>query len=717
MVTPVSHSSPPPFISRFIPVLFVGLLGFNLWGVSVGWKNPNLPGCEFRQAQTALSALFIQRDHDFSLAYPTPVLGKPWSIPMEFPLYQWTTVVLSNATSLSLTSAGRAVSAACFYLSLPAFFLLGRRFGLKREQGLLALGFILTCPLYIFYARSFMIETMALMFGAWYLVALIFALERRHAGWLTAATLAGTAVGLVKITTFILFLLPAFGCSLAWLWQNRPARFEGKWRPLLRTLGWLAAAHLIPFVAARWWVHYADAVKMLNPSGEALTSFNLAAWNFGIGQRFSADVWAAHWRIFFHDLLSPVAGGLCLFAGIFVRGRWLVAGVAAVALFLVVQLIFPVLYAWHDYYYVANAFALMAAVAFIVVGLFDSPRVPVPWGAAVAVAVVAYACQILLWYRFDYPQQRFQGIGGNSLNTMMKTIADPEEAIVVVGEDWNSMMPYYSQRRSLMLRDDIIRSPEKLAAAVEKMKDTPVAALILRENWKGNRSVLNRVGVPLGIDLRPALSWHDGDAEIYLNQDIRTEVLNRLEGQGMNRYGDFALTPEAKFRDRPMAGKELRYASLPIRHQKLFRNMRPVPERFFSSIGPELWDDPAGPRFFAHPETKFWFALAPGHYRFRTNITMTAGAYTGVPWADATDGVFLIATRIDGRGNREELQRQLVNPRDNPADRGVLPIDWPVALPGGGQLEIAVTPGPAGNSARDWATLGPVDITPEKPSE
>ena len=103
---------------------FVLCVGFHFWGVGVGWESKNLPGVEFRQAQTALSALFIKQENNFSPAYPTPVLGKPWSIPMEFPLYQWTVVVVGKLTGLGLTKSGRAVSIGCFYLMLPAIYLL-----------------------------------------------------------------------------------------------------------------------------------------------------------------------------------------------------------------------------------------------------------------------------------------------------------------------------------------------------------------------------------------------------------------------------------------------------------------------------------------------------------------------------------------------------------------------------------------------------------------
>ena len=94
--------------------VFAACLGFHFRGALVGWQSRNLPGVEYRQAQTAISAFYINQEDNFSLAYPTPVLGKPWSIPLEFPLYQWTVVSVSRVTGLSLTKAGRAVSLACF---------------------------------------------------------------------------------------------------------------------------------------------------------------------------------------------------------------------------------------------------------------------------------------------------------------------------------------------------------------------------------------------------------------------------------------------------------------------------------------------------------------------------------------------------------------------------------------------------------------------------
>ncbi len=120
-----SAARPPGRLESWLALAaFVACLAGHFAGAMVGWQSRNLPGVEYRQAQTAISAYFIKESRDFSLAYPTPVLGKPWSIPLEFPLYQWTAVAVSDVTGLGLTKAGRVVSLACFYLMLPALFLL-----------------------------------------------------------------------------------------------------------------------------------------------------------------------------------------------------------------------------------------------------------------------------------------------------------------------------------------------------------------------------------------------------------------------------------------------------------------------------------------------------------------------------------------------------------------------------------------------------------------
>ena len=270
------------------------------------------------------------------------------------------------------------------------------------------------------------------------------------------------------------------------------------------------------------------------------------------------------------------------------------------------------------------------------------------------------------------------------------------------------MMPYYSQRRTLMLRDDIMRSPKLLEAAIANLKGTPVALLVLRDTSRGNRQVVQLAARHLGVDEREALNWN-GD-QIFLHRDIRTEILNRVEGEGINRYHGLAFGSNVTARERALANKVVSYASLSARHKKLFQGIHPAPTSFFFTVGPELWNEAGEKRLFVHPESKLWFDLVPGSYRFQTTITMTPSSYVDVPATDATDGVSLVATWIDAHNQRQELARRQISPRDKAEDRGVLAIDWTLALPAEGQLEIAVLAGPAGNAARDWVTLGKIRI-------
>ena len=396
--------------NRLIMGIFLLAAAFNGWGVSIGWNNPNLYGNEFRQTQTAISAHFIQEEHNFSLAYPTPVLGKPWSIPFEFPLYQWTVVAVSNFGDLPLTTAGRLVGAVCFYAGLPALFLLLRRLRLTESNCLVVLSLVLTCPLYIFYARAFLIETMALMFGLWYLAALVKTIEQRNFGWLILVNLAGIGAGLVKVTTFIVFVLPAFACSLGWLWQSRPRVGISKWSTLFRTTGWLVASHALAFTATLWWLHFSDSVKFLNPNGAAFTSVRSTAFTFGTGHRFDPSTWRDHWRIIREEIASPstLVTGI-LVALLFARRQWLLI-VSFVGLYLLAQSIFPILYAAHTYYHVASAFLLICALGFALIGTFENARL----SRAIPFALWAMFIGLQMWtyFKVDYPIQRTTGNKG-----------------------------------------------------------------------------------------------------------------------------------------------------------------------------------------------------------------------------------------------------------------------------------------------------------------
>src|SRR5262245_34929430 len=82
--------------------------------VFVHWSQPILYENSFRQGQTALTALWMARDHFSLLRPPLPVFGPEGiSVPFEFPTYQGIVALIAKplraTTPESIAPIGRAV--------------------------------------------------------------------------------------------------------------------------------------------------------------------------------------------------------------------------------------------------------------------------------------------------------------------------------------------------------------------------------------------------------------------------------------------------------------------------------------------------------------------------------------------------------------------------------------------------------------------------------
>jgi hypothetical protein len=138
-----------------------------------------------------------------------------------------------------------------------------------------------------------------------------------------------------------------------------------------------------------------------------------------------------------------------------------------------------------------------------------------------------------------------------------------------------------------------------------------------------------------------------------------------------------------------------------------FSTMTPQPTRFFSSFGPGLdhtW-------YNAHPETILQFQAPAGPRRLQTTLQFSSGAYQAVPPGEAaTDGVLVEVTLLAPGGARTAIYTRMINPAQNEADRGVLPVDVSFNLPRDTVVELSVNCGPAGLNNRDWISIGELTI-------
>ena len=79
----------------------------------------------------------------------------------------------------------------CFYLMLPALYLLLGRMAVPKTRRLLVLALVLTAPVYIYYSRAFLMDSMELMCCVWFLLGFVRTMDQRRWSWLALTIVAG----------------------------------------------------------------------------------------------------------------------------------------------------------------------------------------------------------------------------------------------------------------------------------------------------------------------------------------------------------------------------------------------------------------------------------------------------------------------------------------------------------------------------------------------
>ena len=337
---------------------------------SIGWRHAISDAHGFRQAQTAISVDAMLRGGPW-LIYETPVLGPPWTIPFEFPLYQWIVAGLVWSTGMSLDPAGRTVSVIFFLLTLwpTERILSGLRFSLPCR--LVILDLLLCSPFYIFWSRTFLIESTALFLATMSLACTLWAIRRPSAGRLAATAVICSLAAVVKVTTFFAFLVASL-VVVVYQVMRRCGPLEGTgWarRELL-----VVACAGLPALALVTWVGTSDHAKSKSILGERTTSRALREWNFGtLNQRLSARTWAV-----FASRMEQPMGGLGPLAvaalGLILARRHRVEFLGCFLLYLASLLTFTNLFYVHDYYYFANNIFLIVAVGMAIAAMFERGR-------------------------------------------------------------------------------------------------------------------------------------------------------------------------------------------------------------------------------------------------------------------------------------------------------------------------------------------------------
>lgn len=670
--------------------LFVLALGFNLYGVTYHWTMGFMAGHEFRQAHTAIVAHYIDQQDNFSLLYETPIFGKPWvSLLLEVPIYDWSVVGLSRLTGLPHVVAARTITASCFYLTLPALWLLLGRLALPKPRRMLVLALVLSAPVYIFYSRAFLMDSMALMASAWWLLAFVRTMDERRWRWLALAIVAGTVAALVKSAILAVWMVPGAAYGAWLLWRDLCAR--AGWRGPLKTLLWGLATVAVALGTLRAWVGFTDPIKEAHASAWIFTSKNLSQGNWGLFDfkvLFSAHLWRSLTACWEQAIMSRwlIAAGLV--AGVaFPAVRWRVAGTAAV--FFAAQILFPFAYAYQDYYFYACAVFLHAALGYALIGVLDS-RLP-RWAAGLAL-VVPFVAQAATYWRDYRVQQSVVHHGGYPFTDVLRELTPQNSVIIVAGADWAAMTPLYAQRKALMIRNGLEHDHAYLERAFNDLAGEEISALVVYGPLRTNRDFINRVAAR--FDLEPkAPTFLFSTADTYVARLYSKGVQIRLKNS--RRYPDLTIPPEA-LADIPTKGL---VKISPAVARDVFINIIPGPFQMDFEFGLDWLGEGTFPVLSAHPNSDLWLRPPPGATQIQWDYGLFAGAYEK-PEA-STDGVEFVVHGELADGQTRVLYRRLLDPARNPADRTDQHERIPYEPLPGETLRFSTRPNQS--SAYDWA--------------
>jgi len=506
--------------AKIVLVFILCICGFLfcLSTVWIGWKHSLFDFYGSRQAQTALTSYYMMQGSGI-LHYETPVLGPPWSIPFEFPLYQWLTACASGLLSTPLEPTGRLVSVFFYFLTfIPlADALLSMRF--SRLQTGITLALFAASPYYIFNSRCFLIESTALFFSIAY-IALLFRLFRKQRPWLFAAVaIFGALAGLVKVTTFATFLILGSVAVAATLWQE----WKEKHANFRNALAMVTCAIVLPFAITAIWTHFADGLKSQNPLAAQMTSQALTTWNFGtLGQRLVLRNYFRFGREVNSFVGNLIALFLALVLGTVFRRRIMPAVIASLALYMATIEIFFNLHYVHVYYAYANAIFVIVAAGIVLGAVVELPGWR-GWLGAGAFALMLAWCGYTYFFGLFfqghsiYQIQSKNAPGRPQAAALIDQFTHPQDVIVVFGPKWFTEIPYQAQRRSIMdpFPD---RSVAPLVASIEKEGPAQISAVVACDEARGEKA---RIRPALELSSMPDTPQYSADdCDIYFHQPV-----------------------------------------------------------------------------------------------------------------------------------------------------------------------------------------------------
>ncbi|MEI7567075.1 MAG: hypothetical protein WCJ10_04505, partial [Opitutaceae bacterium] len=501
-----------------------------------------------------------------------------------------------------------------------------------------------------------------------------------------------------KITTFAVYGIPAAVLTLAALRRANQVSGPTRWLGLRRRALFAFLPAALSLGVGTWWIAHGDGLKHSNPYAGFLASTELRHWNYGtLALRLEPSYWQRIWETITQNVLSEGAMAAALVCGTLATARARRVALVCWLGFISGPLVFANLYHVHDYYYTANALLLTGAAGLLLASAWDNPRVNsgTRW--------VALAVMLMLQYHaFDRSYHYYywkEAPPPPDLAKIMRETIPADGVVLISGANWDPVLTYYSQRRSLMIPGDRDDETKVLEDVLAKLPPRRIAAMVVvGKRLRQAEDFISARAARFGFSPRPFAS--SDDADLYLTSDIIIAAAQKLQGQHFNHAR--VLMTSATDTKIPDA-LEQNFTGL------IFPMCTPAPQRARSQFGVSLEVIANQPRLNAHAPSEIIFQPPVGAHKITATVGLAPSAYAK-PLPEASDGVDIEILTEQPNGLRYSLYRRRLAPATNPADRGPQEIIYQQANPLIHPIIFLITPGPAGNQAYDQAYWSQITI-------
>jgi hypothetical protein len=353
---------------------------------------------------------------------------------------------LLRGIGIPIEVSGRLVSFSFYLASLWPLWLLFRSLKFGRFAFLAASILFLSSPIYLYWSRTLMIESCALFFAALWLALLADFLTKPRLTILIYAIAAGIAAALVKSTTFPAFLVVGGFLIIAQFLSDKPAA------SLRKTLFGAVAACIVPVFTGVLWIMYSNSVRAQNPFAAMIVPDRMASWIFGTwAQRASTEFWREVLIRTMPDILGfGVFIAVLPSVAALANRKWRAAFIAAIIAFLTPLALFTNVHLIHSYYRYSNAIFILGAVG---LGIGRMAYAGHRWMAAIILATLPVLQLTFFWGEYtpflvnDYDNVRRV----LKISSLIKESTPTTSGLIIIGFDTNSVIPYYSERKSLAI--------------------------------------------------------------------------------------------------------------------------------------------------------------------------------------------------------------------------------------------------------------------------